>query len=297
MKKLSERQQLQVANERNMEVFKHNDMIQKARFSLSVQEQRTVLYAISKIQPEDTYLKEYVFDIKDFYNVIGWKNESYTEFKNMIGKLSDKGWTITLPDGTDSRVRWFTTARSNKRTGKVTLEFHKDMMPYLIELAKQNVFYTSFNLKYVLPMSCQYAPRLYEILKSYGNNEEWFFEIDDLKRLLDCQNYVRFPDFRRYVLEPAINEINKYTDLCVRYEDQREGRKVTRIYFYLSEKTKSEVWAAEREVVRALDGQRSDEEIRKDLANSEKAKFHAEREKAKEEDRVLQERLNRLAKK
>ena len=45
--------QNQVNDERSLEVYKRNDMIQKARFSLSVQEQRAVLYAISKIKPDD----------------------------------------------------------------------------------------------------------------------------------------------------------------------------------------------------------------------------------------------------
>ena len=295
MKKLTERQQLRILNERNMEVYKRNDMIQKARFSLSVVEQRAVLYAISKIQPEDTYLKEYTFNLKEFYRVIGWEKESYSDFKNMLKKLRDKSWWITLPDGkTESAVSWFSTVRSNESKGKVTVKFHEDMMPYLIELAEQNVFYTSFNLAYVLPMSSQYAPRLYEILKSYSNNEDWFFEIDEIKYLLDCENYKNYNDFQRRALEPAVADINKYSDICVHYEEQREGRggKVVRIYFYLSKKTKSEIALAEDKVKEALDGPVDLQTFREDYANSEKAKFREEREKAKEQERASQERLS-----
>lgn len=257
MAKLSERQQMKVDAEREMAIYKRDDMIQKARFSLTVQEQRTILYAISKIKPEDTYLTEYTFDIKEFYDVIGWEKESYTEFKAMLKGLTDKSWWATIDDkGTESVLRWFTTARSNKRSGKVTVEFHKDMMPYLLQLADQGVFYTSYNLQYVLPMQSQYSPRLYELLKSYQkNNREWFFETEELKRLLDCQTYDRWPDFRRRVLEPAVEEINKYTDINIAYDTEKEGRRVARVIFYMAHKSKEALIAAKIEGSNAMDGQ------------------------------------------
>lgn len=296
----TERQQAQIEAERAMAVYKRNDMIQQARFNLSVQEQRTVLYAISKIQPEDTYLKAYEFDIKDFYKVIGWTNQSYTEFKAMLKTLSDKSWwaTIKREDGTEfeSLVRWFTTARSDKRSGKVTVKFHEDMMPYLLQLAEQDAFYTSYNLRYVLPMSSQYAPRLYELLKSYGNNRQWFFEIDELKRLLDCQSYARFPDFRRFVLEPAIQEVNKYTDICCTYKPIKEGRKVVRIYFYFDQKTDKELHETKYTISKELDGVRQMDmyELFSYMDNDPETQFKNERRAIREAEKAEKERRQDL---
>lgn len=285
--------------ERSLEVYKRNDMIQKARFSLSIQEQRTVLYAISKIQPTDTYLKEYTFEIKDFYNVIGWSNQSYTEFKAMLKALSDKSWWITLPTGEESLVRWFTTARSNKKSGKVTVKFHEDMMPYLVQLAQGTDFYTKYQLQYILPMSCTYSPRLYEILKSYQyNNRQWFFEIDDLKHLLDCKNYERWPDFRRYVLEPAVAEINKYTDIAICYSVTKNGRKVVKVNFQMAGKTSSEILKTQREIAEEL-GQLTMDDMLKEIEkeNARESEFWAERRKAEAEERALQDRLGAYGKK
>lgn len=276
-RKLSERQELQLNSERDMEVYKRNDMIQQARFTLTTQEQKTVLYAISKIKPSDTYLTEYTFDIKDFYRVIGWNKESYTEFKAMLKELSDKSWWITLPTGEESLVRWFTTARSNKRSGKVTVEFHKDMMPYLLQLAEQETFYTSYNLRYVLPMSSQYSPRLYEILKSYQkNNREWFFETEELKRLLDCQNYKNFNDFKRFAIEPAVKEINKYTDINIAFDTEKEGRKITRVIFYMAGKSGEALTKAQLEGAEAMDGQIDIYELLEAGENSIRRQFFRE---------------------
>lgn len=247
----------QINEERSMSVYKRDDMIQKGRFKLSVQEQRAVLYAISKIKPTDSHLTEYTFKIKDFYKIIGWNKESYTEFKALLLALKSKSWWAEIDDnGTESAVSWFSTVRSNKRSGIVTLKFHEDMMPFLLQLTEQGQFYTSFNLKYVLPMSSKHSPRLYEILKSYQkNNNLWYFETNKLKKLMGCENYTNFKDFRIRALDPAVKEINEYTDLCIGYRAIKEGVPVTRIEFYMDEKTLPEKLDTENKITEVLDGQ------------------------------------------
>lgn len=281
-----------IMEERFLEVYKRNDMIQKARFTLSVQEQRAVLYAISKIKPDDTYLKEYEFDIKDFYRVIGWSKQSYTEFKALMLDLRNRGWYATLPDGSETSVAWFSKVRPNKKSGKITIKFDEDMMPYLIQLAAGTEFYTKYQLQYVLPMSSQYSPRLYEILKSYQyNNRQWFFDIDDLKHLLDCKSYTNFNDFKRRALDPAVEEINKYTDLAICYSLTKSGRKVVRVNFQLASKTQSEILKTQREIAEEL-GQFSMDEML-DALDTER-KFWQERHQAEEEERALRERQEEL---
>lgn len=247
-----------VQKARDMQVYKSDDMVQKGRHKLTIQEQRCVLYAISKIQPNDTAFKEYVFDIQLFYDACGIQKESYTELKSILVGLKSKCWWIPLKDNpdTESAVSWFSTVRTNKKTGKVTIKFHEDMMPYLLEVTADGKFYTSYYLRFVLPMNCQYAPRLYELLKSYQkNNRKWFFQIDELKQKLGCEHYKNFKDFRNRVLEPAVEEINKYTDINVKPVLQREGRKVVRVEFLLAKKSEPKQQEAIYEGNIVLDGQ------------------------------------------
>ena len=49
--KMSIRSINKVEKEREMKVFKADELLQKARFSLSLTEQRLILYAITKIKP------------------------------------------------------------------------------------------------------------------------------------------------------------------------------------------------------------------------------------------------------
>ena len=294
MATLNNYQREEIKNERELAVFKRDDMIQKARVRLTVQEQRAVLYVISKIKPEDTSLTEYTFKIKDFYKVIGWEKQSYTEFKDMIKALSDRSWWAEIDDkGTESVIRWFTTAKTNKNSGEITVKFHEDMMPFLIDLVNQNTFYTSYNLKYILPMSSQFSPRLYEILKSYQKNKsEWFFDVEQLKYLMDCQNYKNYNDFKKRALDPAVEEINKYTDLCIAYDEKREGRgrRVARIVFFMDEKTKLEKESLDAQLEFELDGPEAFTSRYKEESGSSKTEFTKERAVAK----IIDKKYNQL---
>lgn len=275
-KRLSEKQEMQLRSSREMEIFKHNDMLQKGRHELSLQEQRCVLFAISKIKPEDTVFQEYTFELADFYKLCGLQGDSYTELKAILIGLKQKTWWVETSPGIESTVSWFNKVRTSKKSGTVTVRFDDDMMPYLLELTKDK-FYTHYQLKYILPMKSQYAIRLYELLKSYQrNNYEWFFDIEKLKKQLNCENYTRFPDLRRWVIEPAVSEINEYTDIKIAWDTVKEGRRVSRVVFYMVGKKDSELLEADAAVNDALDGQIDILELMTESENSIKSKFFKE---------------------
>lgn len=258
-----------IEKQRDLSVAKRNDMLQKGRVGLTVQEQKVILYAVAQIKPDDTHLKEYTFDIKDFYDVCGIEKDTYTVLKRILGNLSDRGWWLPMEDGSESRVRWFATVRPNKRSGKVTVKFHEDMMPYLIELSKQYALtgqrYSQYKLKYILAMQSKFSPRLYELLKSYENNTSWFFSPEELHKLLSDsdkdgnpiipKSWYNFAEFRRRVIDPAVTEINKYTDLKIVYKEEKKGNKTVKVHFLLLNKTKGQLLEADRAIQEELDGQ------------------------------------------
>lgn len=245
--------------ERNARVYKADALVQKARYSLSLVEQRFVLYAISKIKQEDDAYTLYSVDLGDFQRVCGSDGgDSYNYVKAWIKKLADKSWW--MQDGrSETLVRWFSVVRMTRQSGIVEVKFHEDMFPCLFRLAEQmrenGQFYTTYTLRNVLPMKSTYSIRLYELLKSYQkNNRTWWFEIDQLKHLLDCENYKRFPDFRRYVLEPAEREINLYTDIRIIPEAITQGRKVVAVEFKLLGKNAADTVKAHQAGLTAMEG-------------------------------------------
>ena len=225
---------------RDYRIVKSNDLIQKSRFELSAQEQKIILCLISKIKPSDKIFREYEFDIREFCRLCGIDYENGKNYKNArdaIKKLSDKSLWVTLDTGKEVLLRWINEVSMDKKSGLVKISLHNSMKPYLLELKSR---FTQYELVYTLGMKSQYAIRLYELLKSYEYREKWLVEIDRLKRMLSAENYDRYADFKRFVIEIGLREINNLSDICVEYEAIKCGRKYNEIKFTVRPKENQE---------------------------------------------------------
>jgi plasmid replication initiation protein len=231
MKKQNEETQIG----RGYNIVKQNDLIQKSRFNLSMQEQKIILYLISKINPEDSEFKLYEFKIREFCEVCGIESESgknYSMLKNTIINLINKGFWVET-NGEYVSMNWIEKARINPKSGTIKIRLDDDMKPYLLELKEK---FTIYSLYFTLAMKSKYSLRIYELLKSYQNLGKCEFKIDQLKNILYADNYKLFSDFKRYVIDIAVREINNYGDISTSYELERQGRKVHKIKFTIQPK-------------------------------------------------------------
>lgn len=265
---------MDIKSTRNNLVAKDNRMIQNGRFALGAIENKAILYLISKIQPDDTPDKLYKFNCKEFQALIKWNDgASYKKIKLMLTKLSDMRWWIDLDDNNEALVRWFNIIHANKGTGDIEISFHEDMFPFLLNLQQHleedGHYYTTYRLQNITLMKHRYSPRIYELLKSYQyNNQRWTFEngtgskYDIQRRIADKvienkenpelsepivpEGWTNWAVFQRDVLKPAVQEINKYSDIKVAYVGKKEDlchrktRAVRTIEFYMVGKTSPE---------------------------------------------------------
>lgn len=225
-------------------VVKGNDLIQKSRFELSLPEQKTIAYICSKIKPAENgqpFQLEYDFDIREYCKTCGIdydNGKNYRDVKAILQRLSDRSMWVTFEENPDEEVlcRWLSKVWTNKRSGMAKIRIDEDLAPYLFGLGQR---FTQYQLKNILGMKSAFSVRIYEILKSYAYKKFMEIELDELKRLLavdKVKSYNRFPDFRRYVLEIAMREINELTDLEVSYETILKGKKVVGIRFNIATK-------------------------------------------------------------
>ena len=225
---------------RNHTVVKANDLIQKSRFSLSVQQQKIVLYLISQITQFDTDFKLYEFSIIDFCKVCGIDYESgknYQDIKTAIKEIADKSVWIKLDEDEETLLRWIEKPYINKKSGTIKIRLDEDMKPFLLQL-KEN--FTQYELLWTLHFKSKYSIRLYELIKSIHFRElESYtreYKLDELRRLLDAETYTTYQTFKTRVLIPAVNEINSYSDKNLTYEPIKCGRSVNSIRFTIGTK-------------------------------------------------------------
>ncbi len=211
-------------------VVKSNDLIRKNRFSLSITEQKIVLYLISKIKPTDTDLFEYDFDIKEFCEVCGiYYRPNLSQLKIIIKHLRDKSMWITLPDKSETLVAWIEKPFIYPDKGKVKVRLDRDMIPYLLQM-KEN--FTKYELIAVLALKSKFSLRLYELLKSYEYIGKVEISVSNLREMLMLENeYPKMADFKRYVIDKSLDEINRFTDIDIEYMPIKEGRTITGFLF------------------------------------------------------------------
>ena len=224
---------------RDKTVVKANELIQKSRFNLSLQQQKIVLYLISQITPYDEDFKLYEFSIAEFCRVCGidyTSGKNYTDLKQAIKEIADKSLWITIEDE-ETLLRWIEKPYLNKNSGTIKIRLDEDMKPFLLQL-KQN--FTQYELLWTLHFRSKYTIRLYELIKSIHFHElESYtreFGLDELRRMLGAEKYTTYQTFKSRVLLPAVNEINAYSDKNVEYEPIKSGKAVVRIAFTISTK-------------------------------------------------------------
>lgn len=242
----------ELARLRNQKVVKSNDLIQRRTHLLSVQEQKIVLFLISQLKPDQNEFEYQTFDIVDFCDICGIDNHSgknYSSLKAAIKSLSDRSlWVLGETErGTkETLMRWLLKAEMEEGSGKIGVMIDPDMKPFLLELKER---YTQFNLIYTLGMKSKYSLRLYEILKSYENiNEPVNFSLERFKATVGT-DYDRWQDIKRRIVEPAVKEITRMSDLSVMYATIKKGKAVVGLTFTLRTKRS---FAEQNETMRVI---------------------------------------------
>ena len=223
---------------RDLYVVKANELIQKSRFDLTLQQQKIILYLISKIQMEDEEFQLYEFDIQEFSKVCGFTGKTHTMLKDAIKAIADKSIWVKLDNGKETLLRWIEKPYIDYNKGIVQIKLDRDMKPYLLQLKKD---FTKYELIWTLSFSCKYSIRLYELVSSIQYNEldsfKKTYDLEEFKLLMGADNYKSYKDFRVRALEPAIEEINKYSNKIVKYEAIKKNKSVVKVALTVSTKS------------------------------------------------------------
>ena len=226
-------------------IVKSNDLIQKSRFKLSLQQQKVVLYLCSQIQQTDEDFRLYTIPIREFCQMCGIDGvggRQYAAIQNTLEQLKQKSYIINLTEHRTTSVSWVDKWYLDTSEGvkSVQIRLDPDMKPYLLRL-KSN--YTKYEYAYTLRMTHKATPRLYELLKSYHYDKtkpyDKSFSVDELRQLLDADDkasYQQFRYFRSFVLEPAVEEITEQTDIIVTMQAVKQGRTVVEVVFHIQPK-------------------------------------------------------------
>lgn len=224
-------------------VTKHNGLIQ-AGYRLSLNEIRIVLYGISLINPlAKKFPLSYRIDIAKFAEMFGIESSKniYEEIKEIVmDKFWEREFTIDISEEKKYRLRWIIGVKYADKQGYIKIFFNPELKPFLHQLTGS---FTSYNLEKIAPFQSVYSVRIYEIslmnLNRSGKDRCLFkLEIKALKEQLDiADKYKKFANFRIRVLDLAMKEINKNSDIQLSYKVVKLGRHPHEIAFSITRKT------------------------------------------------------------
>lgn len=136
--------------------------------------------------------------------------------------------------GVANLLSYAATHEEARADGYLKFEFPAGLIPVLKEPRR----FARLRIHFLLGLSGKYAVTLYEILESVANmrNPVLELEIEKLRQWLKVPEgkLDRYVDFKRFVLEPGIRQINEDSEgagFSVRMESLKQSRAVTRIRF------------------------------------------------------------------
>lgn len=213
--------------------MQHNNLVQ-AKYSMSLQQKRIMIWLVSQIRPDDVDFKEHLLSVKELIEICQLSGESsYKQVKDITFSLIEKG--IRIIDITDPKeereiqVSWLSSA--DYKGGHVKLSFSPKLQPYLLQLKDR---FTAINTLDLMQFKSVHAIRIYELLKQYQNIGERSLSIEEIKEYCGVEGRLKkHSDFEKKLLLIAQREINEKSDIEFTFERIKKSRKIVSIRFYI----------------------------------------------------------------
>lgn len=225
-------------------IVKDNALIE-ASHKLSEVEQRLILIAILKAREfcdnvEQLNGKELIIHASDYMEVFKVdRTTAYRVLKQAVIGLFDAKWGyryINHHGNLAVRYERFTqSAEYVENEATVKFMFANAIIPMLVELERA---FTTYEIEQVAKLQSRYSMRLYECLIRFKTTKILKISLEELRfrlGLLETE-YKAMGDFKKYVLDLAVKQINQHTDIDVKYEQQKQGRKIVGFTFSFKQK-------------------------------------------------------------
>jgi len=220
---------------KDLVITRHNSLVEGS-YKLNLDEQRLLYLCITQIDPRKPIPKDNSFTVtaKEFAETFSIDEKSvYQQIEEASISLSER-WLKTNDSRYREQFRWVFGVRYHDNEGKVTLGFSPWVIPYLTGLKEQ---FTSLKLSQVANLRSIYSIRLLEFLTQFKATGKLLIDLDRFKDRLDLKNeYKRFFDLKKRVIEPAVRELQEKSNLTIDWKTMKSGKTIKQLEFVFSER-------------------------------------------------------------
>jgi plasmid replication initiation protein len=177
---------------------------------VTVLTKRILTHVFAQIDRDATELKPYYqVKVSDLGTLSGVEI-SYTEMKKSFQEMLSISWLIEDAKNESFIAKQLLNTSSpdincEYRNGVITLVLNPTLTPFLTNLTN----YTNYQVKWYMTFSSWYSTRLYEILSTYKSTGWWYVELDEYRKLMDCEK--KYPrsdsDMLKFSLKEPLEEL------------------------------------------------------------------------------------------
>ena len=231
----------------NNDVWQSNPLVQ-ANKDFDVIGMRIFLLGLRALNPHfsekdryfDSHFKEIFIPTNKLTELFGGNTWYLHDLEKTCDKMFHAKIKIRPKDGGFDLYNLFRKLKYVPNEG-LYIWFEDHLRPYILDLADSGG-YTKINAEYLFKLSSPYAIRILELILQYQNIKQ-FKEMMEIKRTMTIEEirfslnvpegayHKRINNFRKYVLDGPIREINERTPYIVRYETIKAGRNVVAFEF------------------------------------------------------------------
>lgn len=230
-------------------VVKSNKIIE-ARYHLGLNEQRIIALLTLAIKPYSTEFETYRLNVKEFARIfeIAYTGDLIDRLREALESLKIKKFTPYEDDlkrkfgkKSWSIAGWIADAEYREGEATIDIVFNEKLKPYYLQIQEDFTQFPSLE-QAIRKFKCAYTYRLHELLKAFAfkakrdGTYERVFEYEELREKLGIRpdQYLKISHFKDRVIDPAIKELNKYTEVIVKkikYESLG-GRSTSHVHFF-----------------------------------------------------------------
>lgn len=233
------------------DLVKKSNSLNEAHYFLTVAEYRILHMAFSTLAECDVnpvFFRNVRFTIRarDYMELYGVdRTTAYQALREASERLFDRYFSYDeLVDKNlmlyeRIKSRWVTKIGYQDNQAYITFFLSDDVLSMVGSLKEQ---YTYLNLHKLVNLTSIYAIRLYEMLMQWRKTKTVpMIELEELRLRLGIaeKEYPAMKDFKKRVLDKALEQINEFTDITASYEQIKDGRKITGFRFSYKDKAKA----------------------------------------------------------
>ena len=222
--------------------------------NLKLSEIRIVQLAVVDARETGTGLSADIplrIDAKRYAEVFNTTRQNgYLMMKDAEDTLFNRRFSYLDDEGKLVKSRWLSQVRYLDDEGAIEVVFTPAVVKGITRIDGAEEFFTKYLLEQTAAMDSNYSVRLYELLVQWKQAKKTpVFELEKFRGQLGLEpdEYQTMSNFKKRVLNLAVEEINDKSDLNISYTQKKKGRNIIGFSFIVLEKKKTKEVSVERD--------------------------------------------------